>query len=165
MTLAATIDKALVIQSLLAHIRADIEAITDAQRRTQDSVTHEEARSEHSKDTRATESSYLARGLAERMSQLHEAAAKVAAMRPKQFNEADPIQPGALVILDGPQGSVCYFLAPAGGGVRLEFDSLSVLVVTPEAPIGRALLGKEVDDDVIVKTPKGASTFVVCDIC
>jgi transcription elongation factor GreA len=37
-------------------------------------------------------------------------------------------------------------------------------MISITSPIGRALIGKQVDDDVVVQAPGGAREFVVLDI-
>jgi transcription elongation GreA/GreB family factor len=44
-----------------------------------------------------------------------------------------------------------YFVAPHGGGAVL--DGGAVHVVTPRSPVGVALLGRRVDDDVELRLP------------
>ena len=41
-----------------------------------------------------------------------------------------------------------YFIALAGGGARLDVAGETIRVITPEAPLARAILGKRVDDDI-----------------
>ena len=36
--------------------------------------------------------------------------------------------------------------------------------ISMDSPVGRALLGKEVDDEVVVRRPKGTTTFTVLEI-
>jgi len=36
--------------------------------------------------------------------------------------------------------------------------------ISIEAPIGRALLGKEVDDEVVIQVPRGRRTLVITDV-
>jgi transcription elongation GreA/GreB family factor len=51
---------------------------------------------------------------------------------------------GALVTVDEQGASTTYWIAPEGGGSRLEGGA--VQVVTPKSPLGRALLGKAAGD-------------------
>ena len=64
------LDKAALLTALRAQIAADLDALIASQKRAHEGATHEEARPESDKDTRATEASYVARGLAERVSSL-----------------------------------------------------------------------------------------------
>lgn len=63
-------------------------------------------------------------------------------MRP--FEGGSPVALGALVTLD----EAAYFLASHGGGIVL---SGGVHLVTPGSPLGRALLGKSVGGEVVVR--------------
>jgi len=53
------------------------------------------------------------------------------------------------------------FISPAGGGNLL---AGGVQVVTPNSPLGRALLGKKVGDDVELQLPGKLRSFVVVHI-
>ncbi|MBM4362108.1 MAG: GreA/GreB family elongation factor [Deltaproteobacteria bacterium] len=55
---------------------------------------------------------------------------------------------GALVTVEVDGKIQRLFLCPAGGGVTLRGGGEEVRVVTPEAPLGRALLGRTVGDGV-----------------
>ena len=60
---------------------------------------------------------------------------------------------GALVTVTDDAGAhALYYLAPWGGGVTLAGE---VAVVTPQSPIGRALLGRGVGDVAEVQRPGG----------
>lgn len=48
-----------------------------------------------------------------------------------------------------------YFVAPAAGGVELTVSGDSVVSVTPQAPIGRSLLGAHAGDEIRLQTPQG----------
>lgn len=47
-----------------------------------------------------------------------------------------------------------FFIAPAAGGYRCKIKSdqtdINVTVITPQSPMGTALLGKVLDDEVVV---------------
>lgn len=74
----------------------------------------------------------------------------VSAFKPRPFRKSEPIGLGALVeIEDGATGKT-LFLAPAGAGEELsgpDGDGL-FYVVSPQSPLGRAMLGKRVGDVV-----------------
>jgi transcription elongation GreA/GreB family factor len=55
------------------------------------------------------------------------------------------VVPGALVDVDEDGEVRHFFIAPAGGGTAL---AGGVQVLTPKSPLGAALVGKVVDDDV-----------------
>jgi transcription elongation GreA/GreB family factor len=62
------------------------------------------------------------------------------------------------VTLEDEQGErTTFFLAPVGGGVVLVHDSLSVQVITPQSPRGRALLGRSRGEVIEVAGKPGAA--------
>ena len=115
-------------------------------------ATHEEAKPENDKDTRALEQSYLARGQALRVIELRSGLLATAAMEVRAFRESEPITLGALVTLEEDEETQCLFLAPHGGGTLLSQGK--VRVITPQSPLGRALLGKRLGDDCELKLPE-----------
>jgi transcription elongation GreA/GreB family factor len=143
------IDKTAVLEALRARIEQRLKQLTDAQRDAQAGATHSEAKSEHDKDTRATEGSYLARGLAERVEVLHDAVALLRAMTAGRFGPSDAIGLTALVgMRDEDDVESVYFVVPTGGGERLTVDGTDVLALTPQSPLGEAVVGRRVGDEI-----------------
>jgi hypothetical protein len=125
---------------LLAHIADELGVLERAHGATRAGATHEEAKPEDDKDTRALEQSYLARGQAKRVEELRSAVASMSALSVDAFGGERPAALGALVIVNEDGDRRAFYLAPAGGGISLAGGA--VLVVTPQSPVGRALLGK-----------------------
>ena len=130
---------------LLALLTADLETLERAHRATREGATHEEAKPENDKDTRALEQSYLARGQAARIEELRASVASVGALALRDFG-GGPAALGAQVTVDVEGVESTFFIAPGGGGARLQGGA--VQVVTPASPLGRALLGKQEGDEV-----------------
>jgi transcription elongation GreA/GreB family factor len=128
---------------LLATLGADLQGLERAHRATCEGATHEEAKPENDKDTRALEQSYLARGQAARIEEMRAGIAAVTALSLRDF-AGQRVTVGALVTIeeDGEESSL--LLAPAGGGACLAEGA--VRVVTPGSPLGRALLGQTAGD-------------------
>ena len=130
-------------RALCAHLRAEHAAAVLAHKKTREGATHEEAKPENDKDTRALEQSYVERGQAKRVLDLEAALEGTEKMVLRAFGDADPIALGALVFAAVDEDERTFFLAPAGGGHKVG----DVQIVTHEAPIGRALLGKRAGDE------------------
>jgi transcription elongation GreA/GreB family factor len=148
-------DKASVLAALRARLEQDLAVAVEAQRRTQSGATHEESKPENDKDTRALESSYLARGQALRVVELTRDLSTAMAFELRAFDAASAIGVSALVELDDGGRTAFYFVSPVGGGLTLDVGGVAVRVLTPAAPLGRALLGQTVDADIEVRTPQG----------
>ena len=149
-------DKAEILSAVRAEIAAELAKVSSSQRDAQAGATHEEARPENSKDTRALEASYLARGLARRVAELGEAAAALKAVSLRDFGADEGIGLAALVEVDDDErGAIVYFMLPAAGGVKLQIGGRALQVVSPVSPLGRALLGRRAGEEARLDTPRG----------
>jgi transcription elongation GreA/GreB family factor len=138
-------NKSALKEELIGVIAADLETLERAHRATMEGATHEQAKPENDKDTRALEQSYLARGQAKRAEELRDGLAAVRRMEVEVFTPNQPVGVGALVTAEERHRTVRFLIAPHGGGSRLA--SGSIQVVTPRSPLGVALIGKRVGDD------------------
>jgi len=146
-------------QELTRRLSRELETLRRAQRETQKGATHEEAKPENDKDTRALEQSYLARGQAVRVEEMAQGLAAVIALVLRHFTDDDPIALGALVSVETAEaGAFRVLLAPAGAGERLSDDLGEVRVITAASPLGRALIGARAGDSPEYPGPGGMVT-------
>jgi transcription elongation GreA/GreB family factor len=132
-------------EELATLLAADLETRERALRAAREGATHEEAKPENDKDTRALEQSYLARGEALRVEELKQGLADVQKMPLRALRDGEPAALGALVTVEEEGDPKVLWLAPYGGGSRLANGA--VQVVTPKSPLGRAVLGKRAGDE------------------
>ena len=66
-----------------------------------------------------------------------------------------------LVALEPAKGgrAIRYFIGPRAGGMELTVEERSILVLTPQSPLGRHLIGKRVGDTVSA-AGRGASVMM-----
>ena len=156
------VDKERVLDALRSRVADSLDDLTGSQKGVQAGAVHEETRAEDPKDTRATEASYLARGLAQRVAQLENDAARLEALRPLRFGPDDAIGVSALVGLeDDAGGSSIVLLVPVGAGETLSVDGETIQPVTPGSPLGRALIGCRAGDEVEVELPGGTQALAI----
>lgn len=153
--------KAALRTELLAVLEAALQTARAAHAAAIEGATHAEAKAENDKDTRGLEQSYLARGVAQRVVDLENGVADVTRLELRTFRATDPVAMSALVTADEDGAEQRFFLAPAGGGSVL---AGGVQVLTTSSPLGRALLGKRVDDEVELKLPGKTRTLVISEI-
>ena len=131
---------------LVRTLEATLATLEAAHADTREAATHDEAKPENDKDTRALEQSYLARGQAMRIEALKAGLAAVGTM---SLAVTEVARSGALLALEDEAGdTVRYFLAPEGGGTKL---GGGVQVVTPVSPLGASLMGKREGEEVELK--------------
>ncbi len=130
---------------IIAKLAADLELITGAALATHAEATNEENKAEDKYDTRGLEASYLAHGQSKAAEEAAQAVAQFSALPVRDFTAGEPISLGAIVLLEGP-GTNRYFIGPRAGGTEIESDSDPVLVITPQSPLGRQLMGRKQGD-------------------
>src|SRR5690349_364782 len=124
-------DKQRVLDAVLDKLAAELANASHAAQETRRDATHEEAKPENDKDTRALEQSYLARGQALRAEQLAEEREVLRFLNLPAFERDAAISAGALVELEDDDGATrVLFMLPHAGGTEVSVDGVSVLVVT-----------------------------------
>ena len=141
------IDKKALFETLRSRLEAELVRAQKRAKDAADGATHEENRAEGDKDMRATEASYVARGQAGRASEMEESFVRVSALELLTFKGGARIAISALIELDHDGKRLHYFLVPAAGGERLQAGDVEVQTLTPQSPLGRALLGLTEGDE------------------
>lgn len=145
------LDKAILIQRIVEKLSADLALYAKAAGAARAEATHEQSRAENKYDTRGLEASYLARGQARQVAELEASIQQVRTLPRRAFGPTDPIDLGAYVETARRGGVSCYFLAPRAGGTEVTVDGREVLVITPQSPLGRQLLGHRQGDPVKIE--------------
>jgi transcription elongation GreA/GreB family factor len=150
--------KRALVAALLAKLEEELATMRRAAKDAREAATHEEAKPENDKDTRALEASYLAGAQAARVRDIEGAIKTIGAMPLLDLDGGKPIQSSAVVTLeDENEERTAFFLAPFGGGIVLTVDTLSVQVLTPQSPRGQALLGRLQGDVIEVRGKPGSA--------
>jgi len=139
-------DKRTLLDALLATLTAEVEAMTKAALATHAEATDDENKAEDKYDTRGLEASYLAHGQSKAAEEAALAVAQFRALPARELAAGEPIGLGALVTLEGPGGPAYYFIGPRAGGTEVKVAGRTVLVLTPQSPLGRQLVGRRQDD-------------------
>ena len=149
-------------QQVLARLAEDLLQAEQAARAAHETATHEESVAENKYDTLGLEAAYLATGQARRADAIREAIANWQQFRPRPYDPSKGIQLGALVCLvdsDGKQQLL--FLGPEGGSMKLISGAQLVQVISSEAPLGRAMLGKCEGDEMSIQVASTRQQFEV----
>ncbi len=133
--------KPALIRRILAALEADHRVMEEAAREARDNATGEETRSEGKYDTRAIEAAYLAGAQAEQAAKLAEAIRLFQSFDPPIYDDDEAVGPGALVEVEHGGEILYYLLAPAAGGLTVEYDGFECTVLTPDARLYQELLG------------------------
>lgn len=155
-------DKFLLQQQVLERLAQDLLQAEQAARVAHETATHEENIAENKYDTLGLEAAYLATGQARRAEAIRQVMSSWRQFRPGAYDASKGIQLGALVCLvDAQDRQRLLFLGPAGGSMVLASGDQVVQVISSEAPLGRAMLGKCEGDDVSMQVSSTRQQFEV----
>ena len=143
----AQVKKSIVRNTILRHLREELERQSHAAETARDEAISEESRAENKWDTHSQEAAYLAEGQAKLAAEIGQSIEAYSTIPLPEFSAEDLIAIGAIIELETADGSSAwYFIGPRAGGLEMKIDGHDVLVLTPQSPLGRQLLGKRAGD-------------------
>jgi transcription elongation GreA/GreB family factor len=155
-------DQCVLRQQVLERLAEDLLQAEQAVRVAHEAATHEENIAENKYDTLGLEAAYLAMGQARRAAAIRQVMARWRQFRPSPYDASKGIQLGALVCLvDSDDKQQQLFLGPDGGSMTLFSGAQLVHVISCEAPLGRAMLGKREGDEVSIQVSSIRQQFEV----
>jgi transcription elongation GreA/GreB family factor len=149
------VNKTALRDAILAQLRRELATQVSAAHLARDEAISEESRAENKYDTHSQEAAYLAEGQARLAAEIEANLAHYASVPLPEFDASDAIALGAVVEVQTGNASTWYLLGPRAGGMELQLDGRAILVVTPQSPLGRQLIGRRVGD--VVQTPTRGS--------
>jgi hypothetical protein len=143
-------DKKRLHRLILKALQSRYDTALAAAQQAYETATHEENVAENKYDTLGLEASYLAEGQSRRVAEAEQELKKFEHLSVRSFDEEDAIQFGALLGLRSlnSHGLTEVFLSPVAGGLSIELEGRQIMLVTDKAPLGKALLGAYLDDEV-----------------
>lgn len=135
-------NKRALVRKIIAQLDAELALSAQSARAAHAEATDEQSKAENKYDTRGLEASYLARGQSQKAAETLHGRRALEELALPDFGPGDAIDLGALVELDGVEGLACYFIAPCAGGTEILHEKKPVLVITPQSPLGRQVLGR-----------------------
>ena len=155
------LDKPKIVDAIRSRVREQLDGLKQMTAMARDEATGGESKAENKYDTRALEASYLAAGQGQRLAELRTTASWYGSFDATKVVRTANI--GALVGLDGESGTRWVFIAPSGG-IRVSIGDHTVDVVSPQSPVGRALLGQRQEDEIILNSPRGAEHLEIISV-
>lgn len=145
-------EKRKVLAKLLEACSEQLKVLHNSALAAHDAATHPDAKPENKYDTRGLEASYLAGAQAKRAVEIQRLITNFRNLTLKVFGPEDPIELTALVELEDGEGKKNHlFLVEEGGGVEVRLEKYTVRTITPESPMGKALLGQFCGDSFEIK--------------
>jgi len=145
------IDKLALHQKILVALEDTCQVAVNAEKRAYDTATDKESKAENKYDTFGLEASYLAHGQSQRVSECERDLRIFKQLKPQTFSIDDGIAVGALIQLEDDAGvKQMIFISPVAGGLKIRFNQQEITLITPAAPLGRALIKSYAGDDISI---------------
>ena len=159
-----TMNKTKLVENILAQLQEKVSMHMNAARAAHAEATHEENIAEDKYDTRGLEASYLAAGQARQTQEAAAALHDFASLFVKKFAANDPVDLTALVELEMKKERHFYFIGPSAGGLEVESEGQTVLVITPLSPLGQQLVGRKKGDRLKIKIAGMTNDYKVVSV-
>ncbi len=158
-------DKQELHTAIISALQALVENAQNAVDRAYEAATHEESVAENQYDTLGLEASYLTEGQARRLAECTSDLAAFQALTPRILTETDAVSIGALIrVVDDNNQQQTFFLGPAAGGVKVRFNDCDIMIITPSAPLGKALLNSVAGDEIMVQIGNKETSYEVMGV-
>lgn len=159
----STVNKSALREVILHQLREELARQTSAAVSARDEAISEESRAENKWDTHSQEAAYLAEGQAKLAAEIGASIELYGTLPLPEFKADEVIALGAVVEVEsngsgGKPRRARYFIGPRAGGLELSIDGRDLLVLTPQSPLGRQMIGRRLGDS-IQSAGRGASAI------
>ena len=157
-------NKSLLLEAIVGEITSALNNSLAAAEEARATATNKENAAENKYDTLGLEAAYLAHGQSERVVQLEKDMAVYVSLR-EHLKDHAIVEVGSVLKLEHETGETRFlFIGPASGGLVVSLGGVSVIVITPGSPLGKALLGGVIDDDVSIGVAGSATKARIADL-
>ena len=150
--------KQVIIDAVVGKLESELKRQVQANVNSNASTAFSAANAEKQRDTTGFESAFLARGYAKHCMDLSHRLELLRTLVAEDFSGQE-VDVGALVKVEMEGEVAWYLLLECGGGIDVSVEGRSVTVVTPDSPMGKALLGNV--EAGFVGLPSGMSGIIL----
>lgn len=147
MKLLAT-DKPQILTLVLKQLTQELNNCIEAANNAHLAAVDEQSVAETQYDTLAIESAYLAEGQSRRLLELKKTIAQLKSFTFQPIDIEQPIKLGGLIQFEDSRQNQWLLMSPAAGGYKVFIGDNLVTLITPQSPLGKAILNKYLDDDI-----------------
>jgi transcription elongation GreA/GreB family factor len=145
------INKKQLVETIVAALHQKLQQAINAANEAHAAAVDDQSVAETQYDTLAIEASYLAEGQSKRVQEFQYAIDAYKALSITELSDESCVALGALVQLSADnKAHHWFFIGPAAGGFRCQQDKKFITIITPKSPMGMALVGKQLHDDIAI---------------
>jgi len=158
------LNKDAIVAAIIAALAGELEGYARSARDAHAYATDEQCKAENKYDTRGLESSYLASGQARQAAEVMQSMQQYKSLAVRKFSPQEPINVGAVVELERKGERITYFIGPSAGGTEVVCKGRSVLVITPQSPMGRQIVGRKRGENVQIQVGGTSDSYRVAAV-
>ncbi len=132
--------KRIILDAIIKELEVELARQCSADEHSSRGAMHSAPCAEKQRDTTGLEAAYLAHGYAMHCKTIVRQIEELNALEIEDFTGQE-IDVGALVEVEMNEETDLYMLLHCGGGSEVNVDGRLVTVITPESPLGEALMG------------------------
>ena len=158
------ISKSRILREIIEELGRALETLAGAARAMHADASNEQNKAEDQYDTRGLETAYIASSQSRQATEIEQALAQYQLLTLEKFSAQTPIDLTALIELESHGTRTFYFLGPKAGGTEIKVAGQEMLVITPESPLGKELIGKKAGDRIKLHTRGPAQEFRILSV-
>ncbi len=140
------------LNKIIEHLHSELSSTELAAKNAHLAATDDQSVAETQYDTLAIEASYLAEGQSRRVEEIKHSLALFEQLSKNIPQNVTIVNIGSLVQLEqDKQANAWFYIGPAAGGFRCEIEEHTFTVITPQSPVGQALMNKEEGDEINIR--------------
>lgn len=157
------LNKKHLLQAIINQLEQELNNAINSAEMARLAATDDQSVAETQYDTLGLEASYLAHGQSERAEQITQQIKQYQDLLTKDLDGEDEINIGSLVKLKNTltNAELYYFIGPSAGGLKIHLNDLKVMLLTPQAPVAKELIGKSEFDYISLPGPKNNELEIV----
>ncbi|MFW7381901.1 MAG: GreA/GreB family elongation factor [Oligoflexus sp.] len=149
------------VDKIIRTLEEEIRIIQHSAEDAQEEARGNDSLSASQYDNRALEASRLADAQMKRVKESQRRLDSFKQMKLKSYDEGQAIGPAALVEVLHDGETLLFFIGQQGAGTTIEFEGKMIELITPQSPLGDALIDQIAGDTVVVETPKGELEYEI----
>jgi len=127
-----------------------------------DTATHKDCLGSSKYETMGLEASYLAQGQGTRLLELERS---LAYFKQVKLQQSKSITLETYIMLnDEDDKQTWLWMAGDAGGLKISYQQQTITVITPKSPLGKAMIGKNIDDEFSLKLMGKEKSFEVLSL-
>ena len=142
--------KQTILDAILKKLESEFARRQEASDRSSAGAMHSAPNAEKQRDTTGLEAAYLAHGHSKQCTTLSKQIEELKNLVVEDFTDQE-IDVGALVEVEMNGEMDLYMLLHCGGGIEVTVDGQRVSIITPESPLGEALMGNVTTGAVFIR--------------